>query len=76
MNFIPRNFSNLLEFSGAIGTCLSLYFITEELFVIGYSFGILSSLIWIVFALVKKLPWLLILNIIIGIINIKGFIQY
>jgi len=63
------------ETSGTALTLISLYLITEKYLTAGFIFGTLASLMWIMFAVNIKARYLLILNIILCLLHIKGIVM-
>jgi hypothetical protein len=61
------------EFVGFVTTAMGLFLLTEEM-VLGFWVGGFSNLVWMMFAYRKEAWWLMSLNFLLVLINIKGII--
>ena len=63
---------NFLEIFATIGTLLGLFLLSEQIAVAGFTVGIMSNLLWILYAEQKKLMGIFIVNAIMIFINLNG----
>ena len=67
--------TKILEYVASILTVLGIYCISDGLLMIGFSVNILSLLLWVVFSYRVKFFGLLLLDLTLLLINVKGLIQ-
>lgn len=63
---------NMIEIFATIGTLLGLFLLSEQIMIAGFTVGIMSNLLWILYAEQKKLMGIFIVNAIMIFINLNG----
>ncbi|MHB1681159.1 MAG: hypothetical protein ACYCTB_11745 [bacterium] len=65
----------ILNYSGLLATLLAVWFLSSHKYKIGFAVSILSCILWITIAYIDNVPSLLILNVILLILDIRGYFK-
>ena len=65
----------ILNYSGLLATLLAVWFFSSHKYKIGFAVAILSCILWIAIAYIDNVWSLLILNAILLILDIRGYLK-
>ncbi|HEC25431.1 MAG TPA: hypothetical protein ENI54_05430 [bacterium] len=68
-------FFQILNYSGLSATLLAVWFFSSHKYKIGFAVSIVSCIFWIAIAYIDNVPSLLILNVILLFLDIRGYFK-